>query len=127
MDANAGAGTPDLVMPIRSMFDAINARRQVRDMARNLGFGLSEQAGVSLAAWTMADRLGFGATCTGSIVVGPVQQVGQEGMRIICRSSNGFQPLDAKDVDSIGWMVDEVELKDCAGSNIEVVMTKWKP
>jgi len=124
---NTTTDTPALVMPIRSMFDAINARRQVRDMARSLGFGLSEQAGVSLAAWTMADRLGFGATCTGIIVVGPIQQVGREGIRITCRSSNGFQPLDSKDVDSIGWMVDEVELNDCAGANIEVVMIKWKP
>jgi len=124
---NTTTDTPALVMPIRSMFDAINARRQVRDMARSLGFGLSEQAAISLAAWTMADRLGFGSTCAGDIVVESIRQEAHSGVRITCRTSSGVQTLQSRDMESTSWMVDEIKLNNCNGSGIEVTMVKWKP
>ncbi len=127
MTPNAGASIPNLVMPIRSLFDAINARRQVRDMARSLGFGLSEQAAISLAAWTMVERLGFGSACAGDVVVESIQQEARMGVRITCRSPKGFQPLQSRDMESASWMVDEIKLNNCNGAGIEVTMVKWKP
>lgn len=49
-------------MTVRSLFDAIQARKQVRELARSMGFDLAEQASVSLAAWSLLGHLGVGAT-----------------------------------------------------------------
>jgi hypothetical protein len=113
------------ILVINSVFDAISARRQVRDLARSMGFGLCEQAAISLSAWTVVEKMGIGTQFHGLLTVESVQENGRQGLSFVCSSVNGHLEVSAQELEPARWMVDGLQMHR-NGHGLEVCGVKWK-
>ena len=113
-------------MAVRSMFDAIMARKQVRELARCMGFNLAEQASVSLAAWSLLGHLGIGATCQGELVVDDVVSAGCKGMRVTCTAGKNANSNITEIKNKMHLIVDDLKIDAENANQINVSFVKWK-
>lgn len=113
---------------VRSSLDVVTARVQVREMARRLGFSLTDQARISMATSSLANYLGLGknGSSEGRISMECLEEGTRRGLKVICKRN---------DVDSSNyptsyfhnesWLVDEVDLSHITPDSVEVAMIKW--
>ena len=113
-----------LVMPINNLFDTMVARREVRVVARQVGFNLHDQTSIALAAWSLSGTMGLGSACQGEIVIKCLQDGERSGIRIICTTAS-----DKKIPKTFGQterIVDELKIKTLPSEHLEVTAIKWK-
>jgi hypothetical protein len=111
---------------IHNRFDIIEARMQVRTLARKLGLDLFDQARISLAASTVAIILGLESSGNGSISMERRQFGERVGVEVVCTKADAKLPnLAAGVMDDAKRMVDELTIKELPSHGIEVTLFKW--
>lgn len=99
----------------------------MRKVARSSGFGIADQARISLAASSLAYALGLGQKNQGRIVIECLDERGRSGVRVICLKQNvsaGELPPGA--LDETRFMVDEMSVEDLPPKDLQVTLIKWK-
>ncbi|HBX70179.1 MAG TPA: hypothetical protein DEH25_12580 [Chloroflexi bacterium] len=99
-----------------------------RQLARNLGFRLQDQAFISLATWELAIQLGIGVSREGFVSINPITDGKREGISIVYKfekiTESDLRVLASKEIKSL---VDELEIcqnVNCNGT-IEISAIKW--
>ena len=111
---------------IHNRFDIIEARMQVRTMARKLGLDLFDQARISLAASTVAIILGLESSGNGSISMERRQFGERVGVEVVCTKADARLPnLAAGVMDDAKRMVDELTIRELPSSGVQVTLFKW--
>lgn len=115
---------------LSSEVDIVNARMAVRDFARGCGFGLADQACISMAASSLAYALGFARQNTqgGEMLMEQfTNQQHRKGMRVHC-IKNKTDNTDRDVVQNLGnarLLVDDIEVKPFEADGVEVIIVKW--
>ena len=110
---------------IRKDFDVIVARSRVRDLARSIGLGTTDQARISLAASSAARALGLGDSCQGEIVIEAMNGRERACVRVTCRTYSVQEGVTAGTFSEAKFMADEITVQE--GSNgTQVTLVKWK-
>jgi hypothetical protein len=113
---------------VRRDFDVIVARSRVRDLARNMGLGPSDQARISLATSSVARVLGMGESCQGEVIIESVNSQDRACVRVTCtcRASDGapdgLAPARFADARS---MTDEMTMAELPAGGVQVTLVKW--
>ena len=119
-----------MTMPVHSPFDVISARLKIRQWTSDLGYGLIEQAAISLATWSVATSLGMGTDCRGEIVAEEIYKVERAGVQVACRAPQGDKGGPKQAMKEVEWVVDEVFVETPTASlpSEECIVTviKWK-
>ncbi len=111
---------------IHNRFDIIEARMQVRTLARRLGLDLFDQARISLAASTVAIILGLESSGNGTISMERRQFGERMGVEVVCTKADARLPNLASGVmDDAKRMVDELTIRELPSRGIEVTLFKW--
>lgn len=111
---------------VQSGSDIITARMKVRQLARARGFGITEQARISLAASSLASSLGLGTKNPGQIIVDCLNQENAIGLRVICIAFNrGDCNHAAEELKSAGWMVDELTVETLPSNDVQITAIQW--
>ena len=111
---------------IHNRFDIIEARMQVRTLARKLGLDLFDQARISLAASTVAIILGLENSGNGTISMERRQFGERVGVEVVCTKADARLPnLAAGVMDDAKRMVDELTIRELPSRGIEVTLFKW--
>jgi anti-sigma regulatory factor (Ser/Thr protein kinase) len=111
---------------VRRDFDVIVARSRVRDLARWLGMGATDQARISLATSSAARTMGLGGPHRGQIVFEGLNDGERIGVRVVCTANNG-----ASDESHLGtfsnirFMTDELSVEKLPSNETRVTMVKW--
>ena len=112
---------------IRSEYDIVNARMQVRETARSIGMDLRDQACLSLATSSLLEGLGLGFNSgAGSITIQCLSEGQNKGLSVICtfHDSSEQKPVQMA-TGNVGWMVDTIVIRNLANDQVEITMTKW--
>lgn len=114
------------IIPIQDSFDIIEARVQVRSLARSLGFDLFDQARISLAASTLATILGLGRDTVGQITVESYLGNSRLGIRVTCLRARPLRPeIPSGVLDDARRMVDEMIVESLSGGETKITLIKW--
>ena len=111
---------------VQSLFDAIVARKRVRELAQSMGFNLAEQASVSLAAWSLLGHLGIGSTCQGEIAADPINDGPNKGMRITCTTEKNANSNTSDIRKKMCLFVNELKIDVESANQINVSFVMWK-
>lgn len=116
-----------LTITVRSDSGIITARMRVRELARSSGFGILDQARISLATSSSAYVLGLGKVGEDRIVMDCFRDGERVGLRVCCikteASAEGISPGDFGDT---RWMVDDLRVEAHPAGGVQVVLVKWK-
>ncbi len=113
---------------VHSPLDIVNARMQVREVARKLGLSLTDQARISMATSSLASSMGFdeSGNIEGYIDIEGLRLIGRKGIKVTCRRIDCTEQEKVQNfIASQRWMVDEVKLLELSSSTIEVSIVKW--
>ncbi len=109
---------------VRSEVDVVIARMKVREMARELGMPLADQARISLATSSLAGALEMGKARHGQITMDCLRNGDRMGVRVICVKKEGaaYTPGNLGDT---RWMVDELIIETLPSLDMQVTLIKW--
>lgn len=111
---------------VRRDFDVIVARSRVRDLARWLGMGATDQARISLATSSAARTMGLGRPYCGQIVFEKLDDGGRIGVRVVCTASNGASgDSHLGSFANVRFMTDELTVEKLPSNEIRVTLVKW--
>jgi hypothetical protein len=110
---------------IRKDFDVIVARSRVRDLARSIGLGTTDQARISLAASSAARALGLGEACQGAIVIEAENGHERACVRVTCRTDSVQEGVTVATFSDARFMVDEITVQEGANGT-QVTLVKCK-
>lgn len=115
-------------MTLKNESDIILARMKVRQLALDAGLALGNQARISLATSSLAQRLNIGKGCRGQVDVDFLNQNGTRGIQVTCTIDNGFSKERASDAAAgVRWLVDEMSVSDVQpDGKIRVTLVHWK-
>ena len=109
-----------------SVHDIMTARAKVREMARQKGLGLTDQARISLATSSMADVLGLGTHRHGQIVVASVEDEKRTGIRVTCTAAKEAQiALTSSQIDVHRLMVDALDIETLPTGDVQAILIQW--
>jgi serine/threonine-protein kinase RsbT len=126
-------------IPIKSDLDIISARVEARELAKQLGFGIIDQARISTAVSEMARNIVL-YTPQGTVTIRIVtNNGGQQGIEVICEDEGeGIQDVElamqdgystskglGKGLPGARRLVDEFEMESTPGKGTKVTMRKW--
>jgi hypothetical protein len=116
-------------LTLNSDIDIVNARMAVREFARHAGLSLTDQACISMAASSLAYSLGLGRESSqgGEMLIEQHSNHQRSGVRVRCIKNQAVE-ADRDVVNHLGnsrWLVDDIELKPCLESGLEVSVIKW--
>lgn len=115
---------------IRNEIDIINMRMAVREFARRCGFGLRDQACISLVSASLAASLGLGKeslSIGAEILMESCESDRKQGVRISCTKHHakmGDQEVHHR-LKSSYLLVDDIQVNAVSLDGIEVIVTKW--
>ncbi len=117
-------------LPVTGELDIIAVRMEVRNLARTIGFNVTDQACISLATSSLAHFLDLGGKYTGTISFGHSNNSERSGLLVVCVihcDDNGLDPsnLSSKRLEKVRWMVDEMDLQSLPSNNIQVTLVKY--
>ena len=114
------------IIEVKCDFDIINARMQVREIARAEGFDIMEQASISLATSSLAYALGLGGIHPGQVAIDCLSDGKGRGVRVIFTRANATAdaPLPKKFGDTVR-MVDEMTVETLSSGEVKVTVIKW--
>lgn len=112
---------------VSTELDIMAARMKVRDLARQIGMGTTDQARLAMATSSMAAQLGLGGSCEGHIAIESVHANGRTGIRVICFETEGHAPPPPSEavLHDARWMVDEIKVEDLPAQRLRVTLVKW--
>ena len=64
--------------------NALMPRVQTREIARDLGFNLRDQAFISLATWSLVRAIGLGDSVPGNVIIEHLQEQTRDGVQVAC-------------------------------------------
>ncbi len=111
---------------VQTEFDVYMARMQVRKLAREVGFDITNQARVALATSSLARALRLGELHRGQVVIDPIGENGRSGLRVACTATNntGFE-VESRAFSDVKWLVDELTVENLPPNDIQVTLVKW--
>jgi serine/threonine-protein kinase RsbT len=135
-------GTPSAAgirrIPINSDLDIVAARVEGRNLAREMGFGVIDQARIATAISELARNVVLYAQ-SGQVVLSCVERDGKVGMQIVCEDQGpGIEDLELvmrdgySTAQGLGMglpgtqrLMDEFEIKSGVGVGTVVRVCKW--
>ena len=113
-------------LAVRRDFDVIVARSRVRDLARWLGLGATDQARISLATSSAARAMGLGARHCRHIVLEGLDDGARIGVRVVCTADNGTSGTsDEGTFSGVRLMVDELTVERLSSDEIRATLVQW--
>ena len=126
-------------MPVRNDLDIVSARVQARNMAKDLGFGVIDQARIATAISELTRNIVL-YTEGGKILIEAIEQDGRCGIKVVC-SDHGPGIADIDLVMQDGYssqrglgmglpgtrrLMDEFEIASQVGVGTTVTVYKWQ-
>jgi serine/threonine-protein kinase RsbT len=125
-------------IPIRSDLDIVTARVEGRELAKELGFGVIDQARIATAISELTRNIVQYAE-EGEAIMRPIEVGGRVGIEIICQDEGpGIPDIDLAMQDgfstskSMGMgmpgakrLMDEFEIESEVGIGTTVIIRKW--
>jgi serine/threonine-protein kinase RsbT len=129
----------EVVVPIRSDVDVVNARQQARNLVSSLRFSSSDLTLIATAISEVARNIVAYAGC-GEIVLRITQRGERRGLMVIAKDCGpGIPDIDRAMQDGFSTsgglglglpgskrLMDEFNLASAVGKGTEVTMTKWE-
>jgi hypothetical protein len=111
---------------IENDLDIIEARMQVRTLARESGLDLFDQARISLATSTLAIILGLERSTGGTVMMERVDSHDRRGVQVVClRPDTSLHDLAAGVLDDARRMVDDLRVEEPPSGGVAVILIKW--
>ncbi len=111
---------------LRGESDVIMMRAKVRDLAREIGMDMMQQASVSLAASSLAHALGFRGMQEGHVTIERLRRDGRDGLRVVFLKDKGVaSELSSAQLSDAKWMVDELQIESLPSQQLQVTLIKW--
>ena len=131
------ASTP-MIVPIRSDLDIVTARVEGRELARDLGFGVIDQARIATAISELTRNIVQYAE-QGEVIMRSIQDGDRTGIEIICKDQGpGIPDIELALQDgystssSLGMgmpgarrLMDEFEIRSEVGVGTTVTIRRW--
>jgi serine/threonine-protein kinase RsbT len=128
---------PEKTIPIDKEVDIILARKEGRELAREIGFGTVEQCRIATAISELARNI-FRYAGRGEVKIRPIQG-GRKGIEITCSDEGpGIQDVEIAMQDGYSTvrglgaglpgtkrLMDDFEIQSEVGSGTTVVIRKW--
>ena len=117
----------DQTIEIKSTFDVILARMQVRQRARAMGLGIQDQACIALATSSLARALKLGETVQESRIDIYCSGEGERsGVQVVCTVADGVRyDTGSKAFTDTKWMVDDLTVETLPSNDVEITLVKW--
>ncbi len=111
---------------LRSESDVIMMRAKVRDLAREMGMDMMQQASISLAASSLAHVLGVRGMQGGHVTIERLCCDGRNGLRVVFLKPEGMpSELSSVQLSDAKWMVDELQIESLPPQQLRVTLIKW--
>lgn len=113
---------------VRNEGDVINARLQTRQMAKEAGLQIMDQARISLAVSSLAHVVRLGESHQGRIVINHIQDSGRSGVQVVWMLNSDEDCSDVMEsLESTAWslMVDDVNVETMTNEGICIKAIKW--
>jgi len=116
------------ILPVHTEADVILARLQVRNLARESGFNIMDQARIALATSSLAHALNLGGSNQGRITIGNIQNDHQTcGVQVICEVSSGASyDRHPKNLGEVKIIVDQLSIEALSPKGFQVTLIKWR-
>jgi serine/threonine-protein kinase RsbT len=123
---------------INNDLDIVAARVEGRNLARDMGFGIIDQARIATAISELARNVVLYAH-TGQVILAQIEHDGKVGLQIICEDQGpGIRDLDLvmqngySSTQGLGMglpgtrrLMDEFEIKSQLGRGTTIIVCKW--
>lgn len=113
---------------IHSGADVVQARNQVRSLARNNGFSTICQARISMATSSLAYAMGLGRTHRGRITIDCMENGPRSpGVRVVCTKQ--YLAKDDRELETYSMvrsMVDQLTVEELPSDELQVTLVKWQ-
>jgi hypothetical protein len=117
-----------VVIPVFSEFDVVKSRTEARTQALLAGFGIEDQARISMATSSLAHALSLGKLYVGEIEISVLAGTRRPGVKVVCttRSITDYRPV-LHQLRGGAWdmMVDELSISLLPDNDVQVVAVKW--
>ena len=116
------------ILPVHTEADVILARLQVRNLARESGFNIMDQARIALATSSLAHALNLGGSNKGRIMIGSIQNDHRAcGVQVICEVTNGATcDQHPKNLGEVKIIVDQLTVESLSPQGFQVTLVKWR-
>jgi serine/threonine-protein kinase RsbT len=116
------------ILPVSTEADVILARLQVRNLARESGFNIMDQARIALATSSLAHALNLGGSNKGRIMIGNIQNDHQAcGVQVICEITSGATcDKHPKNLGEVKIIVDQLTVEPLSPKGFQVTLIKWR-
>ena len=109
-----------------SVHDIMAARARVRELARQKGLGITDQARISLATSSLADVLGLGTHRHGQIIIDSVKEEDRIGIRVVCTAAKSAKrALTSAQLDVHQLLVDKLTIETLPSDDVQVTLIQW--
>jgi len=126
------------IVPVRSDLDIVTARVEGRELAKELGFGVIDQARIATAISELTRNIVQYAE-EGQVTIRPIEDGGRTGIEVICEDEGpGIPDIELAVQDgystskSLGMglsgarrLMDDFEIESEIGMGTSVIVRKW--
>lgn len=113
-------------LTISGAFDAITARMKVRELARTKGLNITDQARISLAAYSLATALELGNKYPGHIVIDFLDSDDRDGLRVSCITDEAAGgDFDPQALSNAKWLVDNLDIETLPSGQVKATIIQW--
>ncbi len=106
--------------------DVVMMRVLVRDLARDLGMNMIEQASVSLAASSLAYALGFADKQASHVTIECLKHDGRTGLQITLTKPDCVpEDVSSAKLSDAKWMVDDLLVETPSTQDLQITLVKW--
>ena len=106
---------------VQTESDIFTARMQVRELARAIGFDLTNQARVAQATSSLARALRLGKTQQGQVVIDCLNRDECLRVRVACTTANNIDfKAGTRAFRDVQWLVDELAIEELTPDRIRV-------
>ena len=109
-------------------FDVFTARMQIRELARKVGFDVTNQARIALAMSSLARALRLGETRRGQVTIRRLGRIDRWGMWVACTTTNGINfKAGSRAFANVKWLVNELIVEELPPDDLRVTLFAWMP
>ena len=114
------------IFSIAGQTDIVFLRMTVRDVAREQGMSLADQARISLAVSSFVESISVSSANPGQATVAECARDGRVGMQVTYLVQDDNRGNWNTVLENVKWMVDETSVETLAEEQIQVTLIKWK-
>lgn len=117
------------IIIVNTEADIINARMYTRQMAKDAGLSIMDQARVSLAVSSLARIIGLGDHYPGQIMINRLVNETRSGLQVIwtLKTDGALETIQRNINDSTLFsMVDDLHIDSAKDEEINIIATRWK-